>query len=263
MDALTCLGRNIYRQVVPFEDIFTTVFWIRTQEGVVLFDTATYPEDIDRYLEPAREELGITEAELRYVVISHGHRDHAGGLERFLQLHPDVTVICGSEKMAEKFETAQVMVPKDGDCFAEVLQIVTIPGHTATCIGVLDQRSGTLLTGDGLQLYGIYGSGNWGANISYPTAHLEALKKLREMEVQEIVASHEYHPCGYRAEGKEEVERYLEQCKAALYAVRDAICENSTLTDEELALHYNQTSKLPTMGKHVFSAVRKEWLQEK
>lgn len=260
MKGLTAINENIRRLVVPFEDIFTTVMFVKTPEGTVVFDTATYAQDVEQYIVPAMDELGITAQELRYVVISHGHRDHAGGLERFMQEFPDVCVVTRNEALKEKYINSKVWSPEDGDRFAGVLRIVTIPGHTSDCEAILDERSGVLVTGDCLQMYGIYGSGNWGANIGLPKAHLAALEKLQEMDLKTIIASHEYHPHGYRADGTEAIARFLEQCAAPLYQIRDMIREHEEMEDTELAALYNESLKLPTVGKHVFAAVRRELL---
>ena len=144
---------------------------------------------------------------------------------------------------------------EDGQRILDVLQVVALPGHTADCIGLLDTRTGTLLSGDGLQMYGIYGSGAWGANISYIKEHLALGKTLREKEISVIAASHDYHPCGWKAEG-EAVGPYIAECAAALRAVGDFARANPDDNNEELAARYNASSGLPTVGAHVFAAVR-------
>ena len=53
MKELTLAAPHIHRLEVPFLDIYTTVFLVETEEGIVVFDTATYPEDMDTYLVPA------------------------------------------------------------------------------------------------------------------------------------------------------------------------------------------------------------------
>ena len=255
MNGLTSITPHIHRLVVPFEDIYTTVFVLTTDEGAVLFDTATYPEDIDNYIVPALQFLGIAAQELQYVVISHNHRDHAGGLARMAQLYPNTAVAAGSTACGERIPGREVQVLQDGDRLLGCLEAVAIPGHTIDCVGLLDPRTGTLLSGDGLQLYGIYGSGPWGANISHIKEHLAAGKRLHERNIAAIIASHNYHPCDYRADG-EEVGRYIDECAHALRAVREYILPRQDVSDNDLAAQYNAVSGLPTVGAHVFAAVR-------
>ena len=236
---------NILRIKIPFEDIYTTAFLVRTEQGVLLFDTATFPQDMDDYVFPELERLG---EELKCVFISHNHRDHAGGLARVLEKYPGVPVASRSVALAEKFKS--VFEPCDGDVLLGCLRVVEIPGHTMDSMGLLDTRTGTLLTGDSLQLYGIFGSGNWGANIRFPREHAAALERIRGLDVKVIVASHDYHPCGHIARGEAEIDRYLSQCIAPLDDIRVLILAHPELDAAGIARLYNTSGTLPTLGAH-------------
>lgn len=120
--------------------------------------------------------------------------------------------------------------------------------------------TGTLLSGDCLQMYGLFGSGKWGANISMPLEYLAAIEKLRTMDLKTLAASHDYHPYGYLAQGEKEIGRYLNACVDALHGIKKRICENPSLSDEELAELYNSSGNLPTVGAHVFAAIREDMI---
>lgn len=60
---------------------------VRTAQKTVLFDTG---QD-NAFLENARI-LGIDLSEVDFVVISHGHYDHGGGLAAFLSSYPEIPV---------------------------------------------------------------------------------------------------------------------------------------------------------------------------
>ncbi len=257
MTERTAITPHIHRLVIPFLDIYTTVFLIETPDGALLFDTATYPEDADNYILPAFRELGISPDTLHCVVVSHNHRDHAGSLPRIHQEFPEAFLLTGSAKLREQYPDASFLSAEDGTKVLNVLEVVTIPGHTGDAIGILDARTGTLLSGDGLQLFGIYGSGKWGANISQPAAHRRAVEKLRTLPLNTIAASHDYHPGGHIARGKAEINAYLSACTEALDCIRDAILRHPEQDDETLSAEYNRTSGLPTVAPHVFAAVRK------
>ena len=254
MPDITNINENIQRMVVPYKDIFTTVYFVHTPDGVVLFDTASSPADADEYILPALAALNIDAP--KYIFVSHNHTDHAGGLGRLLEIFPHAHVVSGSLKLQVLYPSYNFVSPKDGDTLLDVLRIVTIPGHTKDSAGLLDTRTGTLLTGDCLQLFGIYGSGKWGANISLPAEHLEAVNKLRKLEIQTIAASHDYHPCGYIARTADEIKLCLDSCANALYRIRDALLSNPLLEDAEIADAYNSTSGLPTVGAHVVRYIR-------
>lgn len=252
MKELTLAAPHIHRLEVPFLDIYTTIFLVETPSGLVVFDTATYPEDMDNYLLPALKELGV--AEPAWLVVSHNHRDHGGGLARFAELFPGTPIAAGSKACGERVPGREIRVLSDGEILVDPLVTVTLAGHTADCVGLLDRRTGTLLSGDGLQLYGIYGSGAWGANISLIPEHMATGEKLREMEIQIILASHNYHPRNWRADGREAVEDYICQCANALRDIRRYALAHPEQSFEEMAASYNGASGLPTVSHRIFKA---------
>ena len=44
---------DILRIKIPYKDIYTSVFLIRTPQGDVIFDTAATDEDVENYILPA------------------------------------------------------------------------------------------------------------------------------------------------------------------------------------------------------------------
>ena len=52
MSNYTVVNENIYRLAIPYKDIFTTVYVLKAPEGVVLFDAASYPQDITDWVVP-------------------------------------------------------------------------------------------------------------------------------------------------------------------------------------------------------------------
>lgn len=251
---ITAITPDIVRLQIPFEDIYTTVFAVKTPQGALLFDTATYPTDADDYILPLLSELGIDAPEM--IFISHPHRDHAGSLARLTDVFAHAQIISRSEKLRAQYANAAFLAPEDGDTLLGVLRVVTLPGHTADAIALFDTRTNTLLTGDGLQAYGIYGSGAWGANISFIPAHLDALEKLRALPIQTLVAAHDYHPCGYIARGRDEIDRYLDACADALRDIAAFIRVHPEMDDKQAADAYNAAFQLPTVGAHVFTGAR-------
>lgn len=256
MSVFEMVNENIGRLKIPFEDIFTTVFLIKTEEGAVLFDTATYPTDADEYIVPALKAAGVDANSLAYIVISHSHRDHAGGLARLLEIYPDVTVVGRSEKLRDESKAAKWIIPDDETEICGVLRTVMMTGHSPDSMGVIDTRTKTLVSGDSLQLYGIFGSGKWGANIPFPTEHFSVLDKLRSMDIESVFASHDYHSLGWRADGREAVLAYLNECAQAIYDIRDFMGAYQQLDDSAIAEMYNSASGKPRVGERIFKAVR-------
>lgn len=247
----------ISRLVVPFKDIFTTIFTVETEHGVLIFDTGTYPEDITGRLLPFLEEKGLALSSVKAVFISHSHGDHAGGLATLAPLVPQAGIYTRSKKLSEAFPD-RCIHPEDGDLILDVLQVVTVPGHSRDSMGLLDTRTGTLLSGDSLQLYGIFGSGDWASNVNFPLLHLEALDKLAALPLERVFAAHDYHPLGWCYEGKNAVLDALDRCRAPLFLLRDLIRANPALSDEAIAALFCDGGKRPSLRPAVVTAVRNE-----
>ena len=252
-------GENIYGICTPYKDIFTTVYFVKTDRGALLFDTASFDCDIDEYILPALEELGIGNKELKYVFISHNHKDHAGGLERLLEYFPDVTVISKSPELKEKHPEGNVVAPEENERFLDCLTVVSIMGHTSDSAALYDERTKTLISGDCLQLYGIFGSGKWGANISFPKEYASAIKALSEMDIDALLTAHDYHPYGRCHFGKEAVGMALSACTEPFALIKDLILAETEADDERIAEMYNSETKLPTLSAHVVREYRKSF----
>ena len=65
---------------------------VEVRDRKVLFDTGAS----DLFIRNARL-MGIDLCEVDYLVLSHGHRDHTGGLHLFLRLNERATVVCKRE----------------------------------------------------------------------------------------------------------------------------------------------------------------------
>ena len=189
---------EIYRLKVPFEDLYTSVFLIRTEQGDALIDCATYASDVDNYIIPALDALKVGLMGIQYLILTHNHGDHAGGKQRILELNPKIKIISG---VAEKI--------------LNDLTIYEMKGHTLDCIGVLDERTKTLISGDGLQGAGI---GKYRCFLESREEYLKTIEKIRqEKKIKNILFSHAYEPW-YKdgVFGREVVEKILKDCVEAL-----------------------------------------------
>lgn len=238
----------------PYYDVFTSFYTVETDAGVVLFDCGSFDTDFAAYVQPLLDARGVTRERLRYVFLSHDHEDHAGGLPALLDAYPEVTVLSRSEDIQARYPA--VISPENGTRILDVLQVVTIPGHTADSMGLLDTRTGTLLSGDSLQLYGLFGSGEWGANIVLPTEHRLALCTLRTLPIEQVYTAHDYHPYGAEHVGKEAVQRLLNACEQPLDEIEGLFQQYPNADDETIRRLYHAAKRRPTLGCHVVTAMR-------
>lgn len=260
MKEIVKLNENVYCITTDYKDIFTSVYVIKTNDGVMLFDSASYDCDIDDTILPALKEIDV-ENDLKYVFISHAHSDHWGGLKRLMHFYPDITIISRREGIEEIYGSYKIIKPKQDDIFLKVLKVVPIVGHTPDSAGILDLRDNTLISGDCLQMYGIFGSGKWCSNIRFAKQHLKEIEKLRGMEIENVFTAHDYHPMGKRfCYGKIAVQKVLDNCIAPLNDIKELILSNPTLSDEEICALFNQKENIPTLGDHVVTAVREQLL---
>lgn len=185
---------NIYRLKIPFEDLYTSVFLIKTDNAYALVDCGTYDGDVSEWIVPALNGLGLSLQDVAYLVLTHSHGDHAGGKAKLSELNPKIETV-----------TAERPLPING------LTVYGLKGHTRDCIGVLDLRSGTLVSGDGIQGLGV---SRYPCLLESKDAYLQTLNKIKQDEnVKNILFSHAYEP--WKKDGvfgRENVNRILADC---------------------------------------------------
>ena len=234
---------------VPYKDIFVAIYVLRTKTGVVLFDTAACDEDVDNWIVPALQQLGVTPT---HIFVSHNHKDHAGGLSRAAALFPEATIVTRSATLAAQYSA---LSPADGEMLLDDLQVVCVPGHTIDCSGLLDIPTNTLVCGDCLQSYGIFGSGYWYGNITFPAEHFAAVEKLRTLPIETIATAHDYHPCDIVSVGNDAVTLRLDSSIGALKRVLQIAKENPGLDDAQVAQLCNDGT-FPKVAPKVITALR-------
>ena len=90
------------------------------------------------------------------------------------------------------------------------LKLLLTPGHDTDSCCYLDTRTGTLITGDSLQLNGTVSQGC--ALLMDIAGYERTLHRLLRMPINNIVCGHPYLPLGADAIGAESCRRYLEEC---------------------------------------------------
>lgn len=251
------MNENIYRLVTPYKDIWTTVYLIKTEKGDLLFDAASFPEDAEQYTLPFLKQCGVTPQSLKYIFISHDHSDHAGGLGALMEHFPDTIILSRSTALYDRFAACDVVSLSEGDMVLDCLKVITVVGHTCDSAGLLDVRTNTFLSGDGLQVYGIVGSENWAANIRFPYEYFQEIEKIRKIKPSQIFAAHNYYPCGHIADGEEAVNRYLDACREPLLKLKEIMAQNPRVDNQGVCDIYNVSKSIPTFHAGVVKCLRK------
>lgn len=183
-----------------------TVYAITTSRGIMLIDSG-YADRVETVVIPGLRKLGLDPADVKYILLGHGHADHFGGAEYF-QEHfgtkigttaADWDVIHPANPPASQANGNQSKPKKDlilsegqpvtlGD---ETVILAAIPGHTpgslAFVFPVKDGRQthmvglfgGTILTADRIATAGLK---QYVQSIAH---YLETAKKMKvDVEVQ-------------------------------------------------------------------------------
>ena len=117
---------------------------VTTSEGIILID-ALYDYSVEAEVVEGLKKLGLDPARIRYVIVSHGHQDHAGGA-RYLQDRFGARIVASAEEwdlMAR--DTAPWPKPKP-DIVATDGQRLTLGDVTVTLYITLGHTLGTIST---------------------------------------------------------------------------------------------------------------------
>ena len=166
-------AEGIYRLCIPFDTVYTSVFLIEADKTVMV-DCATTRADVEDYIIPALAALGYAPTDIDMLVLTHMHGDHAGGREYFLAHSPYTEVIRDVRELCDGVRT------------------YPMAGHTKDFIGVLDLRSGALISGDGIQGAGV---DKYRTSLADKSEYVKTLERVKnDTRVEHLLFSHAYEP---------------------------------------------------------------------
>lgn len=257
MEHFNEIVKNVYLLKVPFGPVWTGVVLLRGEKNILIDSSAT-GADVDAYVVPALQEMGLAMTDIAYLANTHSHGDHIGGHARMRQLgNFQVVSYTGSKPKVEdpvpyaiatrtKFPTHSPapqsflqgvkvdIALSDGEILENRLQLVHTPGHDNDCVCWLDLPTGTLITGDSLQANGTICQGV-GFYKSLPD-YLYTLQKLESLPIQNILCGHDYEGIGYWMEGEAEVHKALAYCRERVDTYDRFICERKEQEPAEIAI---------------------------
>ncbi|WP_426956835.1 MBL fold metallo-hydrolase [Muricoccus radiodurans] len=123
---------------------WTTAWALTTSEGIIILDAMDNDDDAEHSIEAGLRRFGLDPANIRYVIVSHGHWDHYGGANRLKRLYGARIVMSEPDwRMLEtrlEFDSpragrppARDMVVNGGDRITlgdTTVELLATPGHT-------------------------------------------------------------------------------------------------------------------------------------
>lgn len=230
------LGQGIFSIATDYPSVANCPLWVYVVRGksAALVDSGvatTYDATIHRGL----EQLGIVPRDVSLLIITHGHPDHLGGAwstksatgaaiaapleeagwvedfdrqwrEYWLELADGYPIEDDHHLIASRSGRPVVVdrLLRDGDRIATAghdLLVVQTRGHTRGHCAYLEQKSGTLFSGDAVQGVGTPSSD--GRTVSAPMYsdvhdYVAGLRKLRALPFEMLCSAHQL-PMGHGA----------------------------------------------------------------
>ena len=252
------ITEQIFRLRVPFENIYTAVFLIETSDGYILVDAAACEYDAKEVILPALCKCADP-SDVKYLVCTHLHGDHGGGIRHLLPSLKNAKVAAASARAEELYGKENVQIVRDGDVLLGI-EVLALKGHSLDCIGLFDRRTKTLIMGDAVQLYGIT---KYGCGVGFPAEYKKTLAKIAEIGAKKIVASHEYYPLGALAEG-EKVKEYIAEAARDFEKVEAFVRGNRAIGDAaKIAAAFTAAARatepdMPALQSYTVKAIMNE-----
>ncbi len=228
------ITEGILRLDIPFDSLYTSVFLI-PGEHPILIDSATTKDDVEGIILPALAACGInrdTEGEL---VVTHRHGDHNGGTEHLLAALPRF-----------RFRALQA-----GERLG-ALEAVPLGGHTLDSMGYFDTRTRTLMTGDGLQFFGV---GKYGCSIVDATVYEQTLARVRALAPDSLLPSHAFVGGTAQALGKETAARVIDAAFAVWEDLKRFVREGDGDVEALAQAFRAQHPNLPPLPRITIKAI--------
>lgn len=123
-------------------------FVIRREAGIVLVDSLMQPDHAE-LIAGALTRTGANFTDIKYIVLTHHHPDHTGGLAEVASRAPQAQILCGAADAGAILASTGISpdTVSTGDAVLG-LDVVLTPGHTPGHLCLFDTSSSTVFLGD-------------------------------------------------------------------------------------------------------------------
>jgi metallo-beta-lactamase class B len=91
--------RELVEPIRVFENLYYFGFsdvgsWaISTSDGIILIDALNTTQDAEEIIIPGLRKVGLDPAQIKYILVGHGHNDHVGGVSHFQDTYPGAEIM--------------------------------------------------------------------------------------------------------------------------------------------------------------------------
>ncbi len=216
------INDGVYKIEIPFDGIYTCCFLLTSGDDCIILDSGSCSEDAEQYIIPQIKALGLIP---KYIVASHFHGDHDGGMGALRAAYPGAIF----SSFVKNGNGAYCF--SDGEILFCRYQMLNLKGHCEESLGVVDLHTKTLFSCDSLQLCGIT---KYGTGLDSVSQYKQTIQRVRGLDLDMIMTSHEYFPFGSTAKG-EDVPKYLDRCIQAIEDIKDFALLHKDKSNDEIA----------------------------
>jgi metallo-beta-lactamase class B len=141
-----------FDQLYYVGNVFVGSWVLNTPDGIIMWDAMDNEDEGEHIVEAGIRKLGLDPARIKYLIITHGHGDHYGGVPYFIAKYPGIHVLSADWDLMAKTAAAPPRnfnfgpPPKRGETVSDGQKIalggttVTLyvtPGHTPGAVSAI------------------------------------------------------------------------------------------------------------------------------
>lgn len=187
-------------------DAWVSAWAINTPEGIILLDSLNNGKEAAKLIEGGLRRVGLNPARIKYIIVTHGHGDHSGGVNYLVnRYHPRVAMGEADWTMLETkpdFPTPMWEPAPKRDIAIKDGDTITLGGTTVTMYNTAGHTLGTLspvfeVTSSG-QTHRVVEWGGTGFNFGRDFTRLDAFiastKRMKalvaEQKIDVLISNH-------------------------------------------------------------------------